>query len=99
MRMAESFALIAECCARKYGSPFPQRMLYIGTPDAGWYVRLNPTNETLEGIAPFTAHVTWGGLPAGIIDAGGGIIAAGEAANEDTLCEWLELDVKTEVTE
>lgn len=41
-------------------------------------------------IPPFSALVYWGDWPAGIIDPYGGCLAAGESANEDTLCAALD---------
>lgn len=82
---------IAERAAREYGAPLPHRLLTIGT-STGWLVRLNASGETQHGVAPYEAHVLWNEWPAGIIDAGGGVIAAGDAANEDALIAWLRSD-------
>ena len=45
-------------------------------------------------IPPFSCLAFWGDLPAGIFDPYGGIIAAGEAANERTLCEALRAEIE-----
>jgi len=51
---------------------------------AEWRVRLNGAGEEQDGIPPFTASIEFNGWPAGLIDPAGGVIAAGELANEDT---------------
>ena len=84
------FCEITTCFSDRFGTPLPKRLLTIGNADAGWQVRLNTTKETVDGVEPYKMVVLWNGCPAGIIDAAGGIIAAGEAANEDTLMEWLK---------
>lgn len=91
--IAEAFLLIAERFGREHGSPLPKQLLEIGDRDRGWGVKLNPTNETIEDVEPYRAHVSWNGWPAGIIDPYGGCLAAGHLANEDALCEWLKSDL------
>ena len=89
-QISGTFVLIAEASAREHGTPFPKGLLEIGNRDNGWGVRLNTTSETIDDIEPYYAHVSWNGFPAGIICAFGGVIAAGELANESAFCEWLE---------
>lgn len=43
--------------------------------------------------SPIQAKLKFNGWPAGIIDPRGGIIAAGEAANEDTFIAAIETDL------
>lgn len=64
--------------------------------DLQWFIALNGHNEPkpLKGrpeivVQPFRVYVEFNGWPAGILHWGGGIIAAGEAANEDTLIAAL----------
>jgi hypothetical protein len=80
---------IAERFAREYGEPIPREMLTIGG-ETGWKVRLNAALTPQDDINPFAAHVYWNGWFAGIIDGAGGVIAAGNAANEDALIAWLQ---------
>ena len=87
-----TFVLLVERFAAKFGTPLPKKLLEMGDPDHGWHCEINPTDETLGRIPPCTCNVTWNGFPAGIIDPGGGILAAGDAANEESLREWLTLD-------
>ncbi len=89
-RICETFVLVAERFGREHETPLPKKLLSIGDPDNGWGARLNPTSAAIDGIDPFTAHVSWNGFPAGVIDPSGGVIAAGELANEEAFRAWLE---------
>jgi hypothetical protein len=56
----------------------------------GWWIAVNGHREPKTcskgaEVPPFHAYVEWCGFPAGIVGPRGGVIAAGEAANEDTL--------------
>ncbi len=90
--MSEVFLRIAERMGREYGVPLPKRLLEVGNPDVGWHVVLNPTDTSIGEVESFAAHACWNGWPAGIIDPDGGVLAAGELANERTLLSWLESD-------
>lgn len=87
------FMAASQRFAREHGIPLPNQMLEIGDPDKDWGVRLNPTHKTIDDVGPFLLHVTWFGLPAGIIGPSGGIISAGRLANETTFCVWLLSDL------
>lgn len=87
---SQAFCLIVERMAEAHGSPLPKRMVEIGDPQQRWGVRLNPTNDSIDGVERYTAHVTWNGWPAGVIDPRGGCIVTGGEADENSLCEWLE---------
>lgn len=89
-QICATWADICERCAAVYGIPLPWKVLSLGNPDRGWFVRLNAAREATDGIEPFAAHIGWNGFPAGIVDPGGGVIAAGELANEGTFLEWLK---------
>ncbi len=91
-RICELFYQITMRFAAEFGAPLPKRILSIGDAEVGWGVRLNPTNADLEGVPRFSALVTWGGLPAGLLDPGGGTMVVGEAANQETFREWLAVD-------
>jgi hypothetical protein len=67
----------------------------FGDPDRGWYVAVNAHEAPVKCYAgaevpPFHAYVMWFGFPAGLITPAEGTIAAGAAANMDTLLAWLE---------
>ncbi len=62
--------------------------------DEHWHIALNGHQETVKSssgveVAPFNCWVEWNGWPAGYLDPRGGIIAAGEAANEESFCDAL----------
>ena len=90
--ISEVMFLIVMRFGREHGIPLPKRLLEIGDKDDGWHVSLNPTKEPIGEVKPGTALVLWRGIPVGLVDAGGGTIASGTPANEDSLCEWLEAD-------
>lgn len=92
-QISEAFLRIAERMTRVHGIPLPKRLCEVGDKDKGWHAALNPTNAMLDDIPPFSAVVHWNGFPAGIIDPRGGILAAGELANEGTFIEWLKGDL------
>lgn len=94
-QITESFFLIAQRLGREHGKPLPKTLLEVGDDDSGWKVKFNATGKPIDDISQYNAIVFWYGLPAGIITPKGGYIAAGEAANEDTLCEWLQSDLSS----
>ena len=60
--------------------------------DDHWWIAFNghadPTacSKGAE-VPPYSLYIEWNGWPAGILNAGGGTIAAGTLANEDTYIE------------
>lgn len=83
------FLAIAEAFSRVHGAPLPKGLLTLGDHDNGWFAKLNTTVESIGGVPGATAALEWYGWPAGMVDSTGWYIAAGEAANERTLREWL----------
>ena len=64
--------------------------------DAQWWCAVNGHAEATRSshgasVPPFCLVVEYNGWPAGLIDPGGGVIAAGEGANEATLLEALRV--------
>ncbi len=62
--------------------------------DEHWWIAINGHDEKVkcsEGaeVPPFAMYVMFNGWPAGIVDAGGGMIAAGDLANEQRLIAAL----------
>lgn len=94
--ISEVFYLIVMRCGREHGIPLRKRLLEIGDKDDGWHVALNLTREPIGEVKPWTALVLWNGIPAGLVDAGGGVYFEGAMENEDRLCEWLEADLAVE---
>ena len=97
--VCDVFLLIAQRCAREYGQPLPERLLEIGDRSRGWGVRLNASNVVKCGVRPFEAVVHWNGMPAGSLDYGDGLLAAGGEANEKSLSEWLVSDSPIDTAE
>ena len=64
----------------------------------GWIARLNGTtvDREIDGfkVPPFSALVECDGWPAGLIDPGGGTIAAGARINEAALVTALETAIR-----
>lgn len=63
--------------------------------DELWHISLNGHRKTIKDskgfeVPSFHAAIEYNGWPAGLIGPGGGIIAAGECANEDTFIEALK---------
>jgi hypothetical protein len=93
-KISAAFVLLVERCGREHGTPLPKRLLAVGNADEGWHVLLNPTPSAIDGVDPFDAQVKWNGWPAGSFGPYGGVVAAGDAANESALCEWLQSDIR-----
>ena len=93
--ICESYYLACMKFGDEFGRPLPHRVLEIGD-DSGWRMLLNATQNkekvSLQGdeIGPFNLQVLWNGWPAAILDASGGVFAAGSVANEETFLEWLK---------
>lgn len=62
--------------------------------DERWWIAMNGHREPRKcskgtEVQPFNCYVEYNGWPAGILDPFGGILAAGECANEDTFIKAL----------
>ena len=94
--ISEAFFLIAELHIAQ-GRP-PINGAVVEYTAGNWRLVVNGDGKeaTHNGnkIPPFSALAFWGDFPAGIFDPYGGIIAAGEAANERTLCEALRGEIE-----
>ena len=63
----------------------------IVSVDVGkWTIESHAHERLIDELPPYTMRLSYNGWPAGIVNSGGGIIAAGEAANEGTFIEALE---------
>lgn len=63
--------------------------------DQSWTIRLNPHQETIDGIGPFEMAISFNGWPAGLIHpTQGGIIAVGSAANENTFIAAVDTAIE-----
>ena len=95
MNICELWYLICDLMAKRHGTPLPNEILSLGDDKNGWGVKLNATGKDSGSMTAFSAHVSWGGFPAGIVGPDGGLIAAGAAANEETFRAWLQLQKVT----
>jgi hypothetical protein len=89
MQICELWATIIERMAAVHGAPLPKTKLKLGSQSKGWFVMLNNTGAEVDDVPEFSVFVEWNGFPAGIIDQFGGVLAAGDAANEDAFRKWL----------
>lgn len=67
--------------------------------DEQWWVALNGHRVTTRcsvnvEVPPFSAYFQFNDWPAGIVNAGGGCIAAGDLANENTLIAAIEVAIE-----
>jgi hypothetical protein len=65
----------------------------------GWAFSLNAhdtpkPDDRGASVPPFTVAVMWNGWPAGLVDPSGGVIAAGDAANESALLASLDAAIE-----
>lgn len=58
--------------------------------DEHWKIRVNGHKEEIDAIPPFHCAVEFNGWPAGLFSPQGGVIAAGDCANERTFIEACE---------
>ena len=64
--------------------------------DKQWWIAVNGHNEAIKAsndieVEPFNCYVEFNGFPAGAFNPmGGGFLAAGELANEDTFIKAIE---------
>jgi hypothetical protein len=68
------------------------RIVFNGTPEA-------KKPEDAPELPPFGIYVEYNGWPAGILHPSGGIIAAGEGANENTFIAAIEADLGKPIDE
>jgi hypothetical protein len=87
--MNEIFELIAKLAEKEGVSPIVNKIWQYEV-DEHWSFTVNGKNNTTDGIPPFNAMIVFNGFPAGIVGFDGGIIAAGEAANEDTFIKAMQ---------
>jgi hypothetical protein len=67
--------------------------------DEHWWFAINPHGERTKcskgaEVPPYSIYFQFNGWPAGVIDAGGGVLAAGKLANEDTLIAAIDAAIE-----
>ncbi len=92
----EGRGLMGEALGAKLGPVWEHQV------DKQWYFAVNRSKETqtvkrtsLVDIGRGEIYIEYNGWPAGTIDPKGGIIAAGEGANEDTFIAALDAAITT----
>lgn len=95
-QIAQAFLLAAERLGRECGTPLPKQVLEVGDAEHGWHLTMNLTPDDVYGLPEWHIAIKWNGWPAGILSPQAGMMAAGEAANEDSLCEWLQSDLEAD---
>jgi hypothetical protein len=65
--------------------------------DEHWTIRMNGHREEVGGVPAHTAALEYNGWPAGMSQPSGGIIAAGELANENSFIEAINRRVEKEL--
>lgn len=95
MPITEAFAEIVKLAERR-GVARINDLPGCWEPEIGgeWKIALNGHREPAKSssgaeVPPFSAYIEYNGWPAGVIDPSGGIIAAGECANEDAFIAAL----------
>ena len=63
--------------------------------DKQWFIAVNAHDVPVKcskgtSVGPFHCYVEYNGFPAGLINPGGGVIAAGSCANEDSFIAALK---------
>ena len=94
--VCQAFAKLCDLCialdaapANKHAGCWEQQV------DPRWWIAFNghpEAKKTSKGqdVDPFHCYVEYNGWPAGVFTPYGGIIAAGEGANEDTFIAAME---------
>ncbi len=93
--ICEAFGVLAELIlAQGVRDLHMQPGVYELAIDSRWKVAVNAHREPEAWggaeIPPYSAAIEYNGWPAGLIDQHGGIIAAGECANENTFIEAMQ---------
>jgi len=93
--ICEAFDALADLCVALGEAPLTKHAgLWERQVDERWHIAVNGHTEehpTAEGfpVPPFCCAVKFNGWPAGLFDPTGGVIAAGEGANETTFIAAL----------
>jgi hypothetical protein len=100
--VCEAFAVLADLCIALGEAPLSKHVAcWEHKIDERWAVAVNGHNEpkhcsfSAVPVDPFNCYVQFNGWPAGILNPYGGIIAAGELANEATFIEAMRDRIAT----
>lgn len=95
--VCEAFEALCELCMALGEAPANKHPdCWECKVDERWSIAFNchkePKRSSLSDVVvqPFNCYVQYNGWPAGVFDPTGGVIAAGEGANEDTFIAALK---------
>jgi len=100
--VCEAFAAIADLCIALGAAPANRfEDCWELRIDSQWEIAFNGHEESRRSsygvvVQPFHCYVQFNGWPAGVFGPLGGVIAAGECANEDTFLEAVRLRMQRE---
>ncbi len=94
MNMPEAYAVVLELAVKRGAENISALPCCWETAVDKWFVALNGRSEPTKSshgsdVPPYSVYIAYNGWPAGIIDPHGGIIAGGEAANEETFIKAI----------
>lgn len=101
-QVCEAFSAICDLCIALGGAPLNKHAAcWECKVDDRWSIAINGHKETKHSdlgvdVEPFCCYVQYNGWPAGIFDPSGGVIAAGEGANETTFLAAIYARTKLE---
>lgn len=96
VRVSELFYLLVLLCQHRGHRVIKDQVVKLEI-DKRWTATMNGHRTVQQNIPPFGAYIEYNGWPAGVIDAHGGAIAAGEAANERALIRAVRKCLPTEM--
>lgn len=83
-----AFVLCVDLCLKRGHANIRNQLVDVAIDDT-WSFRINGHPTQQDSIPAYHLSLEYNGFPAGIFGPGGGIIAAGEGANEDALIRAL----------
>jgi hypothetical protein len=92
------FILLAKLAEKDGAAPLNKHQDCWERQIGEWCIAINGHRDKRKcshgpSVPPFNCYCEFNGWPAGIFDPIGGVIAAGEAANEDTFAAAIEAEL------
>lgn len=93
------FLLLAKLAKKDGASPLNKHKgCWERQIDKHWWVAVNGHKEPVKcskgpNVPPFNCYVDFNGWPAGLFDPVNGLMAAGDAANEETFAAAIEAEI------
>ena len=94
------FMLLARLATKDDAAPLNKHPGCWERGIGSWWIAVNGHRDAIKcshgaEVPPFNCYVEFNGWPAGLFDPRGGIIAAGDAANEETFAAAVEAEIGT----